>query len=74
MFVKERFMEVAKIANAMGISVPQFQAQLRCLTVVGFPAPVDPEKGVWRVVDVFDWVTTQQEVNIALLNALTKPS
>jgi len=70
--VNERFIEVINIANAMGKSVPEFQAQLRCLTSIGFPRPTDSANEIWRVADVFDWVTRQQEINIALLGALTK--
>lgn len=66
----ERMIAAARIAEAMGQQIHEFQSHLPHMLKLGFPLPMDPDQELWHIDELLDWVAKQQELNIRLMQFL----
>lgn len=63
--------ERSEVARAFGKTPEEFENMMPGLSVLGFPAPLG-ETDHWQIVDLLDWITAQQEANLAFVTYLTR--
>jgi len=65
-----RLVSRAKLAGVFGKSEMEFSSIFAMLLLAGFPKPTEPE-GLIDVQDVLEWVVSQQEMLVVVLQSLS---
>jgi predicted DNA-binding transcriptional regulator AlpA len=66
--VNDRVIPESEVARALGMSTSEFNERLPDMTKFGFPSPED---GGWRVLELLDWITAEQEKHLKFIDAIT---
>jgi hypothetical protein len=67
----DRMMDKAEVARALGKQVGEFENLNDALVGIGFPEAAAVNDG-WRVADLLDWATIQQDINLRFVESLVR--
>jgi len=60
-----------EVAKALGKSVHEFDSVVAAMFALDFPRPVGANEH-WRIADLLEWVTMQQEVHLTFVDTLSR--